>query len=58
MRLDDPAIAKAFAVASIATSSLGPRLCANNSSASGPVVIRPAARTAPPSAIATSQRSR
>src|SRR6185295_987814 len=52
------AIASALAVASIATSSVGARLRANNSSAAGVVKIRPAARTAPASAIATSQKSR
>jgi hypothetical protein len=51
------AIASALAVASIATSSDGDRLCANNANVSGSVATRPAARTAPAWAIATSQKS-
>jgi hypothetical protein len=52
------AISSAFPVASNATSSSAPRLCANSKSAAGSVCTRPANRTAPASAIATSQKSR
>ena len=52
------AISHALPVTSNATRSLGARLCANSSSRSGVVAIRPAERTAPPSQIATSQKSR
>jgi hypothetical protein len=52
------AIPSAFPVASSATSSSPPRLCANSKSAAGSVGTRPASRTSPPSAIATSQKSR
>ena len=52
------AISHAFPVTSSATRSSGPKLCANNSSCSGLVSTRPADRTSPPSAIATSQNSR
>src|SRR5439155_22943833 len=41
-----------------ATRSRGSRLEANSSSCSGVVSTRPAERTSPPSAIATSQKSR
>ena len=50
-------IAHALPVTSSATRSRGSRLCANNSSSSGLVEIRPAERTSPASAIATSQKS-
>ena len=52
------AISHALPVTSKATRSSDPRLCANSSSRSGVVSIRPAERTTPPSAIATSQNSR
>src|SRR5829696_3971062 len=52
------AIATAPPVDSSATSSPEPRLCANNSSSARRVRIRPAERTRPSSAIATSQNSR
>jgi hypothetical protein len=52
------AIWSALPVASSATSSSPPRLCANSSSAAGSLCTRPASRTAPASAIATSQKSR
>ena len=52
------AIPSALPVASSATSSSPPRLCANSSSAAGSVCTRPASRTSPASAIATSQKSR
>ena len=52
------AISKALPVTSSTTRSSRPRLPANSSSASGVVSIRPAERTSPPSAIATSQKSR
>jgi hypothetical protein len=51
-------IAQALPVTSSATRSLGARLPANSSSSSGLVdEIRPAERTSPASAIATSQKS-
>jgi hypothetical protein len=52
------AISQAFPVTSSATRSLLPRLCANSSSRSGVVSIRPAERSSPSSEIATSQKSR
>src|SRR6266508_1214384 len=52
------AIPSALPVASSATSSSTLRLCANSASAAGSVCTRPANRTSPPSAIATSQKSR
>jgi hypothetical protein len=52
------AISHALPVTSNATRSVGARLCANSSSASGVVAIRPAERSAPLSTIATSQKSR
>jgi hypothetical protein len=53
-----PAIAHALPVTSSATQSRGSRLCANNSSSSGRVLIRPADRSRPSATIATSQKSR
>jgi hypothetical protein len=50
-------IATALLPASNATSSSAARLCANNSSPAREVLIRPAERTSPSSAIATSQAS-
>jgi hypothetical protein len=52
------AIATAFPVASSATRSSAARLRANSSSLAGLVSTRPARRTRPSSAIATSQKSR
>src|SRR6266540_7116348 len=52
------AIPSALPVASSATSSSPARLCANSASVSGSVCPRPASRTSPLSAIATSQKSR
>ena len=52
------AIAHALPVTSNATRSRGSRLCANSSSASGRVAIRPAERSRPSARIATSQKSR
>ena len=52
------AISHAAPVTSNATRSSRPRLCANSSSTSGEVLIRPAERTRPASQIATSQKSR
>ena len=53
-----PAIAHALPVTSNATRSRASRLCANSSSASGLVAIRPAERSRPSATIATSQKSR
>ena len=59
MRLEDPARSPTPPpVTSNATRSSRPRLCANSSSTSGEVLIRPAERTRPASQIATSQKSR
>src|SRR4051794_30269727 len=52
------AISHALPVTSNTTRSSVVRLCAKSSSTSGRVVIRPADRTLPSSAIATSQKSR
>jgi hypothetical protein len=52
------AISAALPVTSNATRSLGERLPANNFKAAGAVLIRPAERTSPPAAIATSQKPR
>ena len=52
------AIAHALPVTSNATQSRASRLCANSSSASGRVWIRPAERSRPSATIATSQKSR
>jgi hypothetical protein len=52
------AIPHALPVTSSATRSSRPRLCANSSSFSGVVSIRPAERTTPASTIATSQNSK
>jgi hypothetical protein len=52
------AISHALPVTSNTTRSSLLRLCANNSSTSGRVAIRPADRTAPASAIAISEKSR
>src|SRR3954470_9749370 len=52
------AISHALPVTSSTTRSSVPRLCANSSITSGRVAIRPADRTLPCSAIATSQKSR
>jgi hypothetical protein len=52
------AISPALPVTSKATTSVPARLAANSSSDSGLVAIRPAERTVPASAIATSQKSR
>src|SRR3954469_12706921 len=52
------AISHALPVTSSTTRSSLPRLCANSSITSGRVAIRPADRTLPASAIATSQKSR
>ena len=52
------AISQALPVTSSATWSCASRLCANSSSASGFVSIRPAERSSPSSTIATSQKSR
>jgi hypothetical protein len=50
-------IAQALPVTSSATRSSEPKLWAKSSTSSGLVEIRPAERTSPPSAIATSQKS-
>ena len=52
------AIASALPVASNTTRSSAPGSPANSSNAAGRVAIRPAERARPPSAIATSQKSR
>src|SRR3954447_2341906 len=52
------AISHALPVTSNATRSSAVRLCAKISNTSGRVAIRPAERTLPSSAIATSQKSR
>ena len=52
------AISHAFPHTSNTTRSSEPRLAANSSNTSGRVAIRPAERTPPASAIATSQKSR
>jgi hypothetical protein len=49
------AVASVPLPASNATRSSGPRLCANSSSSARDVLIRPAERICPSSAIATSQ---
>jgi hypothetical protein len=51
-------VSQALPVTSSATRSSAPRLRANSSTCSGFVSIRPAERTSPPFAIATSQNSR
>lgn len=58
MGLEDPRGRERVPGGSSTTRSVGARLCANSSSCSGVVATRPAERARPPSAIATSQKSR